>query len=209
VIELSPKERLTVTVDPDVLEKAKALNVNLSQITQASLRALTTPKLGPDAHQGYESFFNDMKPLLAMYDAKVEVAYYVDNSQMSEDGTAGIQIAHRVYLWPDGVLRDRAEVTFNDDMGSPMPEGSVWDTELKNVTDIRVSDLHSPREILSNLLDVLAEKVPERKEMLKELDIARRQLHAISSSLIGLVGKKKASLKEVHKEKQTTHKKRR
>jgi hypothetical protein len=38
-------------------------------------------------------------------------------------------------------------------------------------------------------LDTLAEKVPERKEMLKELELARRQVATISGFLIGPAGK--------------------
>jgi hypothetical protein len=163
-----PKEKLTLTVDKEVVEKAKKLNLNISEITELALKGFTfSPKEADQEalYKSYQNLFDSIRPLLKKFGTSVKVA---DDWEI--DPQTGIQYGD-------------VETTLNSD-------GSFWlwvleevHEDFKDITKIPIGNFLSPKDILSDLIDSLAKAVERDKERLKELELAKRFVDAISATV--------------------------
>ncbi len=164
-----PKEKLTLTVDSEVLEKAKALRLNISELTEKALKSFAySPKEADRAtlYRSYEALFASMKPLLEKFGTSVKVASYRD-----------------VDLKTGSIYGD-VETFMNRD-------GSFWTwaydevhDEFSDITKIPIYQLNTPKEILSNLFDALVKATERDKETLRELEIVRRITDAATATML-------------------------
>lgn len=168
-MQTMPKERVTLTVDTDVVQKAKALRINISELTETALRGFsypTTKEVDSEAlYKAYEMLFSAMKPLLEKFGTSVRVA-----SDHEIDPKTGIDYGE-------------VETNLNHD-------GSFWiwamdevQNEFSDIRKIPVRDFDTPKEILSNLIDALAKAVERDKELMKELETTRRLVEAITATM--------------------------
>jgi hypothetical protein len=167
-----PKEKLTLTVDSEVVKKAKSLGLNISDLSELALRGFTFGAKGAESsalYKAYGDLFEAMKPLLQQYDASVKIA-----SQVEVDEAAGSYEEVQEYLLlSDGTFfADSAEVQFGD------------------ITKIPTGAFLPPKEILSNFIDSLARAAARRKETMKELEMVKRIISAIASTMQGRTGAK-------------------
>src|SRR5437879_11328035 len=91
------KEKLTLSVDEEVVRKARALDINISQATEMALRGFTAGSGEANAEQiraAYDYLFRAMMPTMLRLDAAVEVGFDADPQT---DGSS-------LYLEPDGKL---------------------------------------------------------------------------------------------------------
>ena len=157
----STKKKLTLSVDEEVIEKAKSLGLNLSEITEAVLRgfAFAPDKVEKDVlYSKYKELFEVILPLLKEYDVSVMIAEYsLDDDQPPLD-------SYSIYLSPNGKFwADGIEQSFS------------------NIHQISIPDFLSPKKILSNFITALADSKVKREEQLEELEMVKGIIAAITA----------------------------
>lgn len=164
-----PKEKLTLSVDKEVVEKAKNLGINISEITERVLKGYTSAeKPVGSTHDAYKDLFDSIMPLLKEFDCKVKVAeswFVVDDEQRfgPEDET---------YLTQYGTFFIIAS-----------PSGGE-DYYVSDIKKIPTQDFLPPEKILSNLVDEMAKSQGKRKEKMDGILMAKRIIDAMSESLL-------------------------
>lgn len=160
------KRKLTLSVDEEVIEKAKDLGINISDVTEGILRgfAFRPSESDTDAvYKHYEELFKVMVPLLKQYGTGVDVGEIPpDPEEASKYPTPPIDL----YLSEDG---------------------KVWMSEVedyvKDIHDIKLWQLYEPKKILSNFVKSLSNAKERRKGQLEELEMATRVVLAMTESL--------------------------
>jgi hypothetical protein len=170
-----PKEKLTLSVDRDVVDKAKNLGINISEITERVLKGYTSAeKPEGSIYDAYKDLFDSILPLLKEFDCKVKVAeswFEVDdNERYLEDES---------YLTQYGTFFIRAHTA---------PE----DYFVHDITKINPDEFLSPEKILSNLVNELAKGQEKRKEKMDEILMAKRIIDAMSETLLRKTPTKKS-----------------
>ncbi len=161
------KEKLTLSVDKKVVEKAKEMGINISEITESVLKGFTFEAESIEKTaliEKYKELFKDMVPLLNKLDASTKVG-----SATAVVKSGGLpEIIGDIYLTPEGTLWvDDIEV----------------EIELDKMHESTLGDLDGPQEILSNFIDSISKATDKQKEKMKELEMARKIIEAISSTV--------------------------
>ncbi len=172
----SVKSKLTLSVDSEIIRKAKNLDLNLSEITESVLRSFTfTPnKTDKDSiYNAYQGMFNLMLPLLEEYETNVLVARISD---LQKNGT------------------------FFDQDWYLVLDGTFWcpdlELQIEKITSIPTYAFLGPKDILFNFINSLAGAKERRKEKLEEIELAKRILLAILESQPNIQSRKTKVLKE-------------
>jgi len=160
----SKKQKLTLSVDAGVVEKAKLLGLNISEITESVLRGFTFEPNEVEQEerlQKYAELFKVITKLLKKYGTSVNVG----ESEITD--TDGVPVGREtVYL---------------------MSNGNFWlpdmEAEVKDIHKFELYEFHEPNKILSNLIEAMAKAAEENKQSLKELELARRIVEAIGDTL--------------------------
>ncbi|MDG7001958.1 MAG: type II toxin-antitoxin system CcdA family antitoxin [Nitrososphaerota archaeon] len=162
------KVKLTLSVDKEVVEAAKKLGLNLSDVTENILRGFSfSPRRTNKGEllEKYRNLFDAMKPLLHEFGVSVPVgvdyAFYTNEKEHSEP------FDFEIRLLSNGVL-------FIDE----------FNKTVSDVSDLNVNALHSPKMILKDLILELSKGAENRKEKIREIEMARRIIEALSNSLI-------------------------
>jgi len=154
-----------LSVDREVVEKAKKLGLNISEVTELALRGFSFSAKEADRsalYKSHQDLFAAMKPLLERYGTSVKIA----SQEITDEKTGNFMENESILLCPDGTFyADIFEATFTD------------------ITKIPTYAFCTPKEMLSNLVDSLAKSVDWRKETIKELEMARRIVNAIASTM--------------------------
>lgn len=159
------KKKLTLTVDGNVVKRAKALGFNLSDFTESILDvyAFAPEKSAKkELHQKYKDLFASMQRLLDEYGTSVEVASWIYTGDEGYEGEV------RVELRPDGRL-------LQYDSGDLDVDGN----EVPKTVDISEVTFNSTKSILENFIRAVTEAKEKRVEQIGELDMARRMVEAI------------------------------
>ena len=161
------KEKLTLSVDKEVVEKAKKLGINISDITEKVLTGYTSAeKPEGNMHDAYTQLFDSILPLLKEFDCRVKIAeswFDIDEEQrVPEDET---------YLTPYGTFFIKAFA---------QPE----DYYITDIKKIPPGEFLTPEKILSNLVNELATCQEKRKEKMDEILMAKRIIDAMSETLL-------------------------
>lgn len=160
--EKQPKQKLTLAIDRDIIEKAKNAGINISAITEKVLESMTFDVEGAtrqDVVESYEALFEVIKKILKKYNAEVEVGV-----EQQLDGGASIM------LKPSGLWAKNYE-------GSGLHE-----IDLKELVNSEYDFYHEPFKILYKLLKALIDAAEKNKEELKELEVALRFVKALSNN---------------------------
>jgi len=164
------KEKLTLSVDKEVVKKAKSLGVNISDITEKVLRGYTSAeKPNGSLHDAYRQLFDSILLLLKEFDCNVKIAGCVDTvvSMDSQGKQYETEMPIDIFLESDG--------SFYIDQ---------FDEHFTDIKKIVPRDFLTPERILSNLVDALASGEEARKEKMKEILMAKRIIDAISETLV-------------------------
>jgi len=158
-----PKQKLTLTINRDVIERAKKVGLNISELTEGTLDLLTYDLKNidrPTAMQiasAYNSLFNYAKHLLKKYDTNIIVGSKNNDrpfdSLLLLDGEKGLRVIER---------------------GNKEVRRSI------NVSDA-VKFLFKPTNILENLLLAITECEEKNEERMIELQFAIRFLKALTN----------------------------
>jgi hypothetical protein len=162
-----PKEKLTLSVDKEVVEKAKRLGINISDITEKVLTGYTSAeKPEGSIHDAYKQLFDSILPLLKEFDCRVKIAeswiYIDEDARAQEDET---------YLTLDGTF---FIITFTG------PE----DYYISDIKRISAGEFLTPEKILSHLVNEMAKSQEKRKEKMDEILMAKRIIDAMSETLL-------------------------
>lgn len=155
------KQKLTLGISKDVIDKAKMAGINISSITEQVLKALTfDTKMNTefDLIKAYDVFFEVIKPVLKKYGTSVKVGEMYEG-----DPNTGIWL-FTIDLGQNGLSKNNAEI-------------EIYQTV--KVPDV-VSSLLNPARILENLLKSLIGAAEKNKEKMKEFEIALRIIDALT-----------------------------
>lgn len=157
------KEKLTLSVDKTVVENAKKLGINISDITERVLKGYTSAvKPEGSLYDGYMQLFDSIVPLLKEFDVAIVIAH---DSIRDED--THIEYPFEVKLTPDGDFR-----------------ADAFEASFRNIRQINHGSFLPPQEILRNLVDQLVRSEETRKQRLKEIMMAKRIIDAMRETLI-------------------------
>jgi hypothetical protein len=174
------KEKLTLSVDKEVVEKAKKLGINISELTEKVLTGYTSAEK-PDGniHDAYKQLFDSVLPLLKEFECSVKIAesYIVFGGDYDEPEETMLQ--DETYLTANGsyLVKDYTA-----------PE----DYRLSDITKIPAHEFLPPEKILSNLVNELAKSQETRKEKMDEILMAKRIIDAMSETLLKKQPQKKS-----------------
>jgi len=157
------KKKLTLSVDEEIVDKAKTLGLNLSEITEAVLRgfAFAPDKTENDAlYSKYKELCESMLPLLKEYDASVKIAV----------ATAFDDTGNPIYI---GDILLNADGTFWSELG---------EQSFKDIKSIQTYDFLEPKKILANFISSLANVKEQRKGRIQELEMIKKIVLAITDS---------------------------
>jgi len=160
-----PKEKLTLSVDKEAVDKAKKLGINISAITEKVLTGFTFSAKDSDAsavHKSYKELFDLMKPLLQKYSARVPVAAEYGGEEKEGLIHYDIGLEGMILLEPDG--------TFYSDLG---------EVGFRDIERIDLNQFLPVNQILSYFIDALIKGSERHKEVLKELEMAKRIIKAL------------------------------
>lgn len=160
------KEKLTLSVDKEVIQKAKRLGINISEITERILRGYTSAeKPNGSLYDGYQQLFDSIAPLLREFGVNTKVGLRIENLKDSK-GAVWDQ-PNDIFLESDGSLySDLFEHTFQD------------------IKEVGLQSFLSPGEVLSNLVDALVKSEEAREEKLREILMARGIINAMTKTLV-------------------------
>jgi len=173
------KEKLTLSVDKDVIEKAKKIGINISDITEKVLRGYTSAERPEGSlYDGYKQLFDSITPLLKEFGVDMKIAGTME--QLENDKGELSEWYIDIFLEPDGSF-------WND----------TFETSFQDIKKIDLRAFLSPEKILSNLVDVLAKSEEAKKEKISEILMAKRIIDAMAETLVKNDSiKTKAKLKE-------------
>ena len=178
--EASVKKKLTLSVDEEVVKRAKSLGFNLSEFTESVLDAYAfSPEKTAKNHlyQKYGELFASMKPLLEEYGTSVEVALWIYDDGEGNEGEV------KVFLESDGKLRQYASGDvdeYGNEVAKPIEIAGVGNT------------FHSTKTILENFIKAVTAAKEKRAEQIGELEMAKRMVEAIWTPAERHVVKQKA-----------------
>ena len=158
------KQKLTLSIDPTVIQKAKDVGINISEITEGILRgfSFTPSDLETQALlDKYFELFEVMQPILKKYSATVKVGEIENYNDDVFEGTSDLFLgADGEFFIPD----------YRDSYAHPHPE------------EIDPNELSDPNTILKNFINSLATSAENRKKQITELEMAKRIIEAIADT---------------------------
>lgn len=151
------KSKLTLSLNKDVIQRAKAAGINISEITEKMLTAVTLTPAGntiKDVVEAYMTFFESIKKTLSKYGGEVTLERRNN-------------IAIR--LNDEGLFRD----TYDKD-GHTFGREPIYDEEIV------LYYLGSPIKLLDKVIKVLIESAERNRENIAELQFALKLVKALS-----------------------------
>ncbi len=163
----SEKRKLTLSIDSEVIEKAKGLGLNLSEITEKALRisSLSNDKIvTPNKlHDAYIDILKTILKIMKKWDLKqLQIGGYDE-----QDGL----VEYWYKLVPDGVY-----------LWSNIPSEEPWEPEKPmkkwrlDDEDLPFSDFYNFEKIIANLINKLYKKANKNKEVFDKLQIMKNIL---------------------------------
>lgn len=158
----SEKPRYMLAFNNDVIDRARAAGINLDAAIE-QLDSITYHQKSDasevDVAKAYKSLFYTIRPLLAKYNIRVQVAFMGDES--------------RLYIFAAG---HECEAIF---LNEETPSG-----KLKRAWDVgdAVPYFDEPVTILQNLIMAVSEIVSKNREIIKEIDIASHFVRVLANT---------------------------
>ncbi len=160
---VSEKQKLTLSVEKELVEKAKKLGVNISEITETVLRHVSETEIKEvvtksEINAAYQKLFDAMLPAMKKFGASVDVGSIP-------------------FYDKDGNYSSSSDVTLGVD-------GNLWIDDVEDTTKIEYVSLGSPKIILSNFIESLVKASERNKIKLKELEIFRKIVEALTETTV-------------------------
>ncbi|MFA4935901.1 MAG: type II toxin-antitoxin system CcdA family antitoxin [Candidatus Methanoperedens sp.] len=157
----SEKKKLTLSINSEVIEKAKGLGINLSEVTENALKLyslghdndkiVTTDKL----REAYTDVLKNISKILKKWNTYLIIGSYY-NPFNDIEGSYYLN-SDSVYLWHEE--SEKSEQTWQlDDINIP------------------IDSFYEPDKIITNLINKLYDKANKNKEILDKLQILKNIL---------------------------------
>lgn len=170
---MSEKKKLTLSINSEVIEKAKELGLNLSEITE---KALKISVLGQDneklatpdkLREAYYDVLEKISKILKKWDMRLEIGSYLELTEYtnSDGKTGSTDISYDYYLYQDKIY---LWAEFSDE--EPIQTWTIHDINLP------ITKFHDPEIIIKILIDQLYKQAIENKEILNKLQILKNIL---------------------------------
>jgi|GEM_PF-6358280 len=159
------KQKLTLSVEKELVEKAKKLGVNISEITEKVLKHISETKTKDvvtreEVNEAYKKLFDAMLPAMKKFDTDIYVGEVIQAS-FDEKGNF---------------------IDFPPLNVSLLKNGELWIVDADTPAKFEDVFFYSPKKILSTYIDSLIKASEENKEKLKELEIFRRVVEALTET---------------------------
>jgi len=168
------KKNLNLSVEEDLIKKAREQGINISEITEKVLRVFTTSSENVEKekmYKVYQELFHLILPLLKKFQVETlvgqEEVYAGDNEydyEIEEEEEPPVMILD-IFLEPNG--------TFSREGG-----------DTKNIRDIPVEWFLKPKAIVDKLLLSIQKGVEYRKNQFKEIEMAKTIIDAITKTTL-------------------------
>jgi hypothetical protein len=149
------KQKLTLGISKEIIEKAKAEKINISDITEKLLTVITYDKgnTRDELIAAYETFLEAIQKKLKKYGTSIKVgeSYIFDDVGNIEDEVV-------IKLWSNGLYSHEVN-------GESVKKTSIAE---------EIDSLYSPKQILENLIPALIQAAEKNKAKIKEFEIALR-----------------------------------
>lgn len=157
------KKKLTLSIDSEVLEKAKELGLNLSRITEQTLeltnlnneKEVVTKK---ELSSAYREIFKLISDILKDWDTTIEIGEYWDFFDKEKTDLQKFTYnlgSDEIYSWND-IVEDCNHWNFEE--------------------DFPVNNFYEPEQIVKNLIESLHKKGKQNKEKLNKLRVMKNIL---------------------------------
>ncbi|MCD4816071.1 MAG: type II toxin-antitoxin system CcdA family antitoxin [Methanosarcinales archaeon] len=155
---MSEKRKLTLSINSDVIKKAKELNLNLSEITETALKISTLDNdklVSPDELRAvYVEIIKKIATILKKWDMELTIGL---------DYAEGYPIGHYT-LTPYHVIL----------YSQPGPyQEKFW---VFGDKELPINRFYEPDKIIANLINKIYEKAIENKEIIDKLQILKNIL---------------------------------
>jgi hypothetical protein len=151
------KGKLTLSLNKNVIQRAKAAGINISEITEKLLTAVTSGNSYDDVVKAYIAFFESIKSILGKYNAEAPVLAY---------GGGNI-----IVLNGDGFFKEIYDDPEEEYLPVREPIQDVWQI---------IHLLDNPIELLYKIIEVLIEAAERNKEQIAKLQFALKFIKALS-----------------------------
>jgi hypothetical protein len=162
------KQKLTLTVNRDVIEKAKAEGINISAITEQLLRAVTYQSNDgntiDDVHKAYSAVFSEVQIILKQYTTSIIVGHGYESDEEGE-----LEAEYDVILSPGRLLK-----LYDNGEGK-----TVSVSEILGI-------LYEPNKIINNLIQEITQAAKRNKQKINELTFALRFFKLFNEEIIKL-----------------------
>lgn len=167
---IAEKQKLTLSVEREIVEKAKKLGINISELTETFLRHVSEAEIKgvgtkDEINVAYKKIFNAMLPALKKFDASVVVG-------------------HETYFDKDQRYPEFIDVEL-------LTSGDLWLRDCEQTTTIENITMADPKQILSSFIESLVKASERNKEDLKQLEIFRRVIEALTETTLSENSKEK------------------
>lgn len=160
----SEKKKLTLSINSEVIEKAKGLGINLSEITENALKLyslgrdddkiVTTDKL----REVYADVLKKISKILKKWETSLTIGSY--QNPIEDIGYKYTLYSDEVHKWSDKPWSIEPDIE---------PE-KTWQLGDKNLP---IDGFYEPDKIISDLINRLYEKANKNKEILDKLQILK------------------------------------
>lgn len=167
------KQKLTLGISKDVIEKARAADINISEITEQLLTAMTFERKGntqEDVVKAYQNFFDAIGALLGKYGTSIaigQVSHIYGSDPFNED-----RAVWTYELYKDGITKTGTQYNADGTESSLDGDDDVTLTEL-------IPHMFEAKKILENLISALTSAAEHNKERLAQLDFAFRLVQTL------------------------------
>ncbi len=169
--ERPEKQKLNLSVDKRVIERARSQNINISKLTEDVLKSITMDIektiTEESIHKKYKELFDLIAPILKKFDASVKIGQTSDSFE-DEEGVSH-EVIFNFFLFPRGlegwyVWMDRVE-------------------ETVNLEYINLSELSHPKIILMELNKAITRGKEKFASRLKEIEKVKQIVKSMSDSI--------------------------
>jgi hypothetical protein len=176
------RNRLQLYIKRSFIKKARKRKLNLSKLAEEWFNAyLLIGDNSGDLHKGYSELVELIVPLLREYDCMINIAIGEEMLPNEDDNGNAYEVPRElnIFLMPDGSFYINEQDRYFEDISKIAP-GNFLD----------------PEQILSNLVEALAQNKKAMKKKMKEILMAKSIVYAISKSLhdeVTIEGEKESS----------------
>ena len=158
---MSEKKKLTLSIDSEVIGKAKKLGLNLSDITEKALRmssfgigdeVMATPEV---LREAYADTFKKLGKILRKWDMTLKIG---------EDKELDVPIYYEYILTPNEI---ELWVSYEHE------PSNIWQFDDEKLP---ILEFYDTEKIITNLIDKLFEKAQNNNEILNKLQLLKNIL---------------------------------